>query len=90
MDSALELENVSVKRNGRYILRSVSMTIGRGENVAVIGPNGSGKTTLIKLLRGEILPYYDEKNPAKIRIFGMERWNIFDIRGRMGVVSMDL
>ena len=25
-----------------------------------------------------------------MRIFGMERWNLFDIRGRMGVVSMDL
>ncbi len=90
MASALELENVSVKRDGKYILRSITMSIGKGENVAVIGPNGSGKTTLIKLLRGDIYPYYDEENPAKMRIFGMERWNIFDIRGKMGVVSMDL
>ncbi len=90
MVSALELENVSVKRNGNYILRNVSMVIGKGENVAVIGPNGSGKTTLIKLLRGDIYPYYDEENPAKMLIFGMDRWNIFDIRSRMGVVSMDL
>ncbi|MBR4226207.1 MAG: ATP-binding cassette domain-containing protein [Candidatus Methanomethylophilaceae archaeon] len=90
MASALELENVSVKRDGEYILRSVSIEIGKGENVAVIGPNGSGKTTLIKLLRGDIHPYYDEESPARMRIFGMERWNIFDIRGRMGVVSMDL
>ncbi|MBO6084598.1 MAG: ATP-binding cassette domain-containing protein [Candidatus Methanomethylophilaceae archaeon] len=90
MASALELENVSVKRDGKYILRSITMSIGEGENVAVIGPNGSGKTTLIKLLRGDIYPYYDEENPAKMRIFGMDRWNIFDIRGKMGVVSMDL
>lgn len=90
MASALELENVSVKRDGKYILRSITMSIGEGENVAVIGPNGSGKTTLIKLLRGDIYPYYDEENPAKMRIFGMDRWNIFDIRGKMGIVSMDL
>lgn len=90
MASALELENVSVKRDGKYILRTITMSIGKGENVAVIGPNGSGKTTLIKLLRGDIYPYYDEKNPAKMRIFGMDRWNIFDIRSKMGVVSMDL
>ncbi len=90
MVSALELENVSVKRDGKYILKSVSLTIGKGENVAVIGPNGSGKTTLIKLLRGDIHPYYDEDDPARIRIFGMDRWNIFDVRSRMGVVSMDL
>ncbi|MBO4568835.1 MAG: ATP-binding cassette domain-containing protein [Candidatus Methanomethylophilaceae archaeon] len=90
MAYALELVNVSVKREGRYILKSVDLVIGQGENVAVIGPNGSGKTTLIKLLRGDILPYYDEESPGIIRIFGQEKWNIFDIRRRMGVVSMDL
>lgn len=90
MEKALELRNVSVVRDGRYILRSMDLDIFKGENVAVIGPNGSGKTTLIKLLRGDIHPYYDEDSPAVMRIFGMERWNLFDVRSRMGVVSMDL
>ena len=90
MEKALELRDVSIVRKGKYILRSVDLDIFKGENVAVIGPNGSGKTTLIKLLRGDIRPYYDEDHPAVMRIFGMERWNLFDIRGRMGVVSMDL
>ncbi|MBQ8373929.1 MAG: ATP-binding cassette domain-containing protein [Candidatus Methanomethylophilaceae archaeon] len=90
MDKALELRNVSVVKDGRYILKSVDLDIMKGENVAVIGPNGSGKTTLIKLLRGDIHPYYDEDSPASMRIFGMERWNLFDVRSRMGVVSMDL
>jgi len=89
-DKALELRNVSVVRDGRYILRSVDLDIFRGESVAIIGPNGSGKTTLIRLLRGDILPFYDEGSPATIRIFGQERWNIFDIRTRMGIVSSDL
>ena len=86
----MELRNVSVVRDGKYILRSVDLDIHKGENVAVIGPNGSGKTTLIKLLRGDIRPYYDEESPAVMRIFGSDRWNIFDVRSRMGVVSMDL
>ena len=90
MDKALELRNVSIVRDGNYILKSVDLDIYKGENVAVIGPNGSGKTTLIKLLRGDIRPYYDEDNPATFRIFGMDRWNLFDVRSRMGVVSMDL
>lgn len=90
MEKALELRNVSVVRDGKPILKFVNLDISKGENVAVIGKNGSGKTTLIKLFRGDIRPYYDESDPAEMRIFGQSRWNLFDIRGRMGVVSMDL
>ena len=90
MEKALELRNVSIVRNGSYILRSVDLDINKGENVAVIGPNGSGRTALNKLLRGDISPDCDEESPSVLRIFGRERWNLFELRSRMGVVSMDL
>ena len=90
MLKALEMRKVSVVKDGRRILDSIDLDVEADENVAVIGPNGSGKTTLIKLIRGEVLPYYDEDNPASIRIFGMENWSLEELRKSMGIVSMDL
>ncbi len=88
--TVLELRNVSVVKNGKQILDSIDLSVDHGENIAILGPNGSGKSTLIKLITGQFLPYYDESDPAVIRLFGMERWNLFDLRSRMGIVSMDL
>lgn len=89
MENALELSNVSVVRDGVRILDRINLTVGQDENVAIIGLNGSGKTTLLKLLRGDVYPY-DDSEPYSMRILGERRWNIFELRTRMGVVSMDL
>lgn len=40
----------------RQILDNVSLTISRGQRVALMGDNGSGKTTLIRLILGELVP----------------------------------
>lgn len=90
MENAIEMKNVSVVRDGTFILRSIDLTIGKNENVAIIGPNGSGKTTLMKLLKGDILPFYDEMERTEFRLFGMDRWDLFELRSRLGMVSMDL
>lgn len=90
MVKALEMRGVSVVRDGKKILDSVDLDINRGENLAIIGLNGSGKTTLLKLLRGDVLPFYDPEDPPVMKIFGESNWNIFDLRSKMGVVSMDL
>lgn len=41
---------------GKIALNNVSLNIGRGKIIGLLGPNGSGKTTLIKLLCGILTP----------------------------------
>jgi Fe-S cluster assembly ATP-binding protein len=48
----LEIQNLVVSINGKRILQDVSLSVGKGEIMALFGPNGSGKTTLQKTIMG--------------------------------------
>ena len=50
------LQSAGVIRKGRWLIRDIDLSIGRGEIVSLIGPNGSGKTTVTRLLSGSIEP----------------------------------
>ena len=52
----LEIEDLSVVRNGRTILDSVSLTAAGGEILLIAGHNGAGKSTLLKAIFGDITP----------------------------------
>lgn len=54
--SLIELENISVQRDKRDILRNVNFALQAKEIVTLIGPNGAGKSTLIKVLLGIMQP----------------------------------
>ncbi len=51
----LELERVETYRGPAQILRSISLSLGAGESVCLVGRNGAGKTTTIDTIMG-LLP----------------------------------
>ena len=57
MTNGLFLEGAGlVHANGQRALRNVSLSLGGGERVAVIGPSGAGKTTLVRVLGTSLRP----------------------------------
>ena len=50
----LEVNGLGKSYEGRCLFKEVSITVGRGEKIALLGPNGVGKSTLLKAIMGSI------------------------------------
>ena len=48
----LHLENIAKSFGAIEALKDISLDVGRGEVVALLGDNGAGKTTLVKIIAG--------------------------------------
>lgn len=55
-EQLLELKNITKKYRGKIALSDVSLGIGAGKIVGLLGTNGSGKSTLMKIVAGLIQP----------------------------------
>jgi iron complex transport system ATP-binding protein len=84
----LDIQHATVYLGENCVFSDLSFAFHEGEHAAVLGPNGSGKSTLLKLLSGEV--HAIPKDETRIVLFGDERWNVWDVRKQIGVVSHDL
>ena len=80
----LEVQNVSLKINGKIIVENVSLSVMPGEIVGLLGPNGAGKTSLFSILAGLSKPsegevLYDSKIVNNLS---------FEKRSELGVIYL--
>jgi ATP-binding cassette subfamily B protein len=84
-DGKIEFENVYFKyfENSEDVLKNISFTIEKGENIGIIGSTGSGKTSLISLITRLYEPYSGE-----IRIDGIniKDYSFKNLRNKIAVV----
>ena len=52
----IEARDISKAFGDKTIVRDFSLTVQRGDRLALVGPNGTGKTTLINILTGQTAP----------------------------------
>ena len=84
----LDMQNVRVMRGDKVVLDDFSLRINAGEHVAILGPNGCGKSTLVKTIARECYPVV--RDGSSMSILGRDRWNVFELRSLLGIVSNDL
>jgi len=84
----IDLEGVSFRyaEGSPWVLQDISLSLGPGEKVALVGRTGAGKSTLARLLMGMHLPTegairFDHQD---LRTLDLEK-----LRGQMGVVMQD-
>jgi ATP-binding cassette subfamily F protein 3 len=77
----IKAENISAGYGGAPVFENLSLTVTRGEKIALIGPNGAGKSTLLKVLAGIIAPssgVITAGHNAEIRYFSQHQLEQLD------------
>ena len=87
MQPVIEIKGLSkTYKSGLQALKTVDLTINRGEIFALLGPNGAGKTTLISIVCGIVTP-----STGTVIADGMDNQKDYrHVRSRIGLVPQEL
>ncbi len=83
----LRFENVEFEYlRGEPVLRDVSVSVARGEVVAIVGSSGAGKTTFV-----DLIPRFYEATGGRVTIDGVDtrEFSLASLRALMGIVTQD-
>jgi len=83
---SIVFDRVSFGYEREPVLREVSMSLSRGEIVALVGPSGAGKSTL-----ADLLPRFIDPDEGRILMDGLDlrRISLKSLRRMMGVVTQE-
>ncbi|MDX9929805.1 MAG: ABC transporter ATP-binding protein [Bacteroidales bacterium] len=83
-NQAIEFRDVTFAYNSEPVLRDISITIRKGQTVAIVGKSGGGKSTLV-----DLIPRFMDIQKGRILIDGVDirDLRLKDLRRLMGIVS---
>ena len=87
LKDSIEFSHVTFSYNGRTdVLTDVSLTVRRGQTIAIVGQSGSGKSTLV-----DLLPRYHDVTSGHIYLDGTDVKDIYlsDLRALIGNVNQE-
>lgn len=83
---SIELIDVKKSFGSKHVLRGISLEVGEGETLSLIGFSGSGKSTTLKLIAGLIPPTSGTVRVDGREVHRLSRTDLYELRREMGYV----
>jgi len=84
--TVVEMSEVGFAYNNKPVLNDFSITVDKGQTIAIVGLSGSGKSTVLKMIAGLYTP---DKGTLRFGGYTEDSWNLYAMRGHMAYVQQD-